>query len=393
MTQQANTVRISVLSVAVVFLASCNDLSAPNVDVPSKSPPTSLASILPPRLLSDHLRDAAIRAPGFAGVSVDANGGIIISTTADFISNETALAVKDLFLQIGRRDLQSREVRLKRVKYDYATLDRFLAALSRRIVGAVRGVHTGGISDHNGRILIGVDQSAAAAQVRSEADKLGIPYDALLVEVSEAPQDAIGLRDTHSYMRGGLAVSRHSNPEEFCTIGFVGWLKDEFGQPDYSYRIITTASHCTTTETVVIGDVFGQPLVTRRVGVEVDEAIVYPAGNGNCTQYNLPASSCRYADVAVIRLDDSVASAAGSVAKSSSVVWPTNPPYLTPPQAYVGGGVVGGLTGEFVTKVGATTGQRVGEIVESCVYRLSGHTPNLYTLCEIDPISWTPYSP
>jgi hypothetical protein len=52
-----------------------------------------------------------------------------------------------------------------------------------------------------------------------------------------------------------------------------------------------------------------------------------------------------------------------------------------PPQAYVGGGVVGAVVGETVTKVAATTGQRAGQITHNCVWRLSGTTPGLATLC------------
>jgi hypothetical protein len=188
----------------------------------------------------------------------------------------------------------------------------------------------------------------------------------------------MGLRDIHSTMRGGLAVSRLPSDSSWCSAGFVGWLKDEFGQPDYSYRVLTTAAHCTTQETAVLGDVFGQPNVTRRIGTEVDEAIVYPAGHFYCSA--VPSTKCRFADIAVIRLDDSVASSSGSVSKSSATTCCTNPPYLGA-QAYVGGGVIGAVVGETVTKVAATTGQRAGQITHNCVWRLSGTTPGLATLC------------
>jgi hypothetical protein len=177
-------------------------------------------------------------------------------------------------------------------------------------------------------------------------------------------------------MRGGLGIGRTGN--DLCSIGFVGWLKDEFGQPVTDYRIITTAAHCTSSETQIIGDVFGQPSASRRVGVEVDEAIVYATGHANCAA--VWPNMCRYADVAVIRMDDSVASAAGTVYKSVPTTWPTNPPD-SGAQAYVGGSVIGAVVGEVVTKVAAVTGQRTGAISHNCVNRPSGTTANLTTLC------------
>jgi hypothetical protein len=357
--------------VAVVLVA-CNDavgLRSRKTDAPS------LSQLLRPRLLSDDLRDVARRAPGFSGVSVADNGDLVVSATTPELSAMMISAVTDWLNAGGRPDLAKRSMRLRVVPYDYETLSGFMERL-RPELRSVRGVNADGIEDHTGRLIIGVDDSEAAVSVRQVARTVGIPENALNVEVFGPTVDVIGLRDVHGTVRGGLAVSRLTNG--YCTAGLVGWLKDEFGQPDFSYRMFTTAAHCTSSETQILGDAFGQPLATRRVGVEVDEAIVYPTGHAFCAA--VWPDMCRYADVSVVRMDDSVASAAGSVAKSQAVTYPTNPPY-NGSQAYVGGGIIGAIPNELVYKVGATTGERSGQLTHNCLNRPSGGTANLTTLC------------
>lgn len=165
-----------------------------------------------------------------------------------------------------------------------------------------------------------------------------------------------------------------------CSIGLVGWRTDpqQPSQPDLSYKAVTTASHCTSNQEVVQGNVFNQPLPGRRIGVEVDEAIVYPVGHSTCLFYGFNTVKCRWADVAVIHVDDSIAVGAGTAAISSPTVAPNNPPYLGA-RAYTGSGFVGVLVGDSVVQIGATTGERRGKVSQSCQWRT---TPGLgVTLC------------
>ena len=164
-----------------------------------------------------------------------------------------------------------------------------------------------------------------------------------------------------------------------CSIGPVGWKVDSLqpSQPDFNYKVILSAAHCTSSQSAVFGDVVYQPAPNRAVGYEVDEAPVY--GASTCNALGKPYIYCRYADVTVYRVLDSVAIAAGNAAKSAPTTPPANPPYLGM-LPYTGSGVIGVLVGELVNRVGATSGKDSALVTHDCVDKPSGLS-GIYTLC------------
>jgi hypothetical protein len=126
----------------------------------------------------------------------------------------------------------------------------------------------------------------------------------------------------------------------------------------------------------MLGDNFGQPSLSRLVAVEVAEPTIYPQDSPYCE--GLP--QCRFADIAILHVHDSITSMAGSVAISSPTTPPSDPPF-NGWRAYVGSGVVGVVTGETITKVGAFGGQTTGVVDQACADRESTITPGLWTMC------------
>jgi hypothetical protein len=172
-------------------------------------------------------------------------------------------------------------------------------------------------------------------------------------------------------MVGGLQVG---GPEGFCSLGFIGFKRDpETGWADYTKRMVTTAAHCTTSQFGLFYDWWGQPGILRTMGYSADIAPVY----SNCYD---AFPYCRYADVAIIELADSVDLGWALVAKSASTVDPNDPPYYGY-QNYTGSGVANALISEVVTKVGRTTGETTGRVDDDCVDRRSSRDPDLWTLC------------
>lgn len=330
--------------------------------------------------LREEFRDVALRSPGFAGVFMDSVGDLVISASVTGLSPSLRQEAAGWLLSHGRNDLASRVAKLHQVARDHADLDRIVQRVSAQ-VGRLDGVNTLGIEETSGRVLVGVDDAQDKGTVEEALVSLALPVDAVVIRVLGPSADVTGLQDHFAKMIGGIQIGFFNGvADAACSIGFVGWRRDSIfpSQPDHNYRIFTTASHCTAAEFSVTGTTYGQPLNTSvQVGVEVDEAFVYFGNFYPCLIY---MAACRYADVALIKLYDGVFGSGGVAAISSPTVSPNNPPYLGK-QAYTGSGVIDAITGETVTKVGATTGQRSGVITHSCLYRQSGKTPGLWTLC------------
>lgn len=138
-----------------------------------------------------------------------------------------------------------------------------------------------------------------------------------------------------------------------------------------------SAAHCTSSQTAVVGDVIYQPDQSRAIGFEVDEAPVY--GATTCQAYGVTYGQCRFADVAVFRLYDSVTVAGGYTALSNSVKPPTIPSY-SGETMYTGSSVIGAIVGEGVARIGHISGQKSGLVTDDCVDRRAGFT-SLWAFC------------
>lgn len=381
MLPQLRSGRMLAVSTILVFVA-CVDRKSGSPLGPSLAA-RSVGSVQRgvPRTLRDELRDLAIRLPGFTGVSVDEAGQLVISATTPTLSASMRAEVSRWLRAGGRADLAAMPATLHRVQYDHARLYQLYRQAGDLAVrrDEVRGI---GIDEVGGRVVVLTTTAAAAESIRLDLVTAGIPDDALSARREEPSPDTQGLQGVHSTMRGGIQTSYVSysppNGGGECTVGFVGGFVDSLsGGADPNRRVMTTASHCTTSQLSVLGDVFGQPYLSRRVAVEIDEATVY--AYPSCPQ--LGYLYCRYADVAVLQIDDSIASATGNAARSSATSAPSNPPYLGA-QLYTGSGVIGVVVNEKVIKVGRTTGQTgLGRVDLSCIDRESSSLTGMWTLC------------
>ncbi len=321
----------SLLAAAIVSLGCAADPSSPRIAPP---PLSDLGITEPIRTIRDQWRDIALRHPGFGGVWRDSTGQLTISSSTGAASTEMRQAVTQWLLGYGRPDLASQTASVARVSWDYATLDGFVRLIEPTLV-AVRGVNSYWIDETKGRLGVSTDDDAAAAVVSAALPDLHIPVNLVFVEVTGPNRDlsCTGLRSVCSPMMAGLGiVDLYSN--FYCTISFVGWRADSVypNYPDTSYRVATTASHCTATQGYVNGDPFWQPdpVSGRVIGVEIDDAPIYD--HATCVAYDHPDyNRCRFADVAVMHVDDTVPVLAGAAAISSAVTPDANPPWARVP--------------------------------------------------------------
>jgi len=97
---------------------------------------------------------------------------------------------------------------------------------------------------------------------------------------------------------------------------------------------------------------------------------------------------CRYADVALIAVRDTIPIGWATAAISTATTPPANPSYLGW-RAYAGSGVTGAVLGETITRVGRTRGQTTGTVVVSCQDRQSTLLPGMWTLCAMNATATT----
>ena len=268
------------------------------------------------------------------------------------------------------------------MNYDYAESDVLLTAAQRSLM-ATPDVTGYGIDERNDRLEILAATDASAAQIWASLKAADLPEDAFQVTVSGPPSDisCSGLQKRCSPMMAGLqSVNNDKSGGGLCSIGYVGWRTDTVyqSQPDTSYRVITTASHCSNSQTQTGGSFYQDSLypATRHVGVEIEDAPVYP--HATCAAWGYVYNRCRYADVTVIHIDDSVAVAGGIAAISNTA---TPPPWLGQ-RAYTGSGVIGVLSGDSVTSIGRSGGQRYGSVNGTCYDVNDGTLTDLWNLCQ-----------
>jgi hypothetical protein len=241
-----------------------------------------------------------------------------------------------------------------------------------------KGLFGIGVDETTGEVVVMVDASRAGS-IRQTVDSLGIEPTAYRIEPEQRPRNVscANLQAACSPLNAGLQVVDVA-ANSVCSIGLLGWRNDSLqpSQPDYNYKVLVTASHCTNGQQSVAGDVLYQPSFPgTAIGVEVDEAVVYPGTT--CQAWGYPYTLCRDADAAVFNVYSTVSMSAGSVALSNS----SAPPAWLGQTAYVGGGPLGTIVGDSVIRVGAMSGQKKGKITYGCVHRADGFITNLFTLC------------
>jgi hypothetical protein len=320
-------------------------------------------------------------ARGFGGMFYDANGRLNIYITQEGRQSQQA---QQTVLETARASLQTRghlaplaaQIAVLEGTRDYVELVTLRNRMSPVLSEA--GVVFTDIDEAHNRLRVGVLAGVSTEQVEAALDRLGVPLDAVSVEITEPIVPLATLHDALDPIGGGLQIWRLIQPSTagVCTLGFNARLA---GNNEELYFF--TNSHCTEQRGVVNGTLFRQgPLsfATRTVAEEVADP---PFFTCEYIRYR-----CRYSDAALAQYFPEFDVQLGMIyqttffgttgAGSIETLVPRRAFSIVAERAFP-------VLGEVLDKVGRTTGWTRGPVIGTCIDTgVAGANPATVMLCQ-----------
>ncbi|NOT06570.1 MAG: hypothetical protein HOP28_00015 [Gemmatimonadales bacterium] len=377
----------------IVLAAACREerpLAAPNPTASARvdAPKPTLGKVRPEE---QHFADLAEKSPSSAGFYFDSAGRLIVVVRDRGDDALARSAVAEFVQGISDARLDTKSSLIQEGQFTFGELARWRDIIFDEVFTQVRGVTTLDLAEVTNRVEIGLSKSAAAslrASLPSQLAALGIDTSAIIYQVEDpeaatlparSPRPAalsmfagtsIGDRVFWDTLAGGIHIE--SNVKQ-CTLGIVA----DAG----SVRGLVTVSHCSEDFWGLDSGPMYQPWDYRQVGSEYLD----PAGWG-CGFLTL--DECRRSDASFYQIASTIPSAKGLIVRtqswaapgygSGSMIPDTSRPYFMV-DAVDNDQLVGG---QYVHKVGRTTGWTWGQITHTCKDVESHGWPNTRrTLC------------
>ncbi|MCU0616113.1 MAG: S1 family peptidase [Gemmatimonadaceae bacterium] len=329
-----------------------------------------------PGSIEDEYLAIAADEPRFAGLYLDDDlVPVLVSAGSPLSELSKARVLSRVALRSGAFSSVTSH-RVRPARYSWLELDMFRKKV-RVMIGSSK-IPLGVGIDVKKNALVLTTESAFSEHARKALAAADIPDDAFHLRVVDGIVSG-SLRSRRRPVTGGLMISSSfSATDAFCSAGLQAWKTDANGAVDPSFgRFIITANHCAPPVGVVTGMQFGQP--HRGFGnhmVEVANAEIFQ--DSRCPY--AAVRPCQFADVAVLRMSDSVPSTWQRVALSNT----SNPPGFLGMLA-LSTSTWSAVQGQPVTRVGAQSGQRNGTTMSTC-YDVP--TANWYVLCSVEVVGY-----
>ncbi len=322
--------------------------------------------------LEKQFSDIEREIPGFAGWYFDHDGNAVVRVKHEQhreAAMERVARILDTRTQAGRGRSAARKGRpaisARPALYSFLELAAFRDAITRVLPAGVNRID---VDEEDNVLSLGVEDASYVAGARAGAARAGIPGSALRVDVVGKIQSRLTLSDYQRPLRGGIgfAFAGWGGAGE-CSIGVNGYLN---GIPGF-----ITASHCA-------GKAWGwdnatayQPTFWQAAADEWEDPPTFPGTHqGTCPEgeagkYCCPANpagaSCRYSDSAFYRyVTPSVEHGGATIARTD---WAQSPSTTVIGSMPVLGTIYATPTGEWLDKIGRTTGWTWGQVLDTCV--------------------------
>jgi hypothetical protein len=257
-------------------------------------------------------------------------------------------------------------------QYDFAELFGWLKPVQNAVF-QVKGTQSTDIDERRNRLVVGVLDEQSRASVLNIVAKLGIPRNAVIVEIE--PRfllSADSLTGRVRPIKGGLGIQSSKAFNNLCTLGFI----IKMGSAAFPYYFMTN-SHCTEVVGGEEGTSFWQPqssFYDSFIGTEVSDPRYNKASDVYCPKYQTPYGSfqfmpCRWSDAAYASYAPQVQSSSGfgKIARpyppgtsNPRLIDPGNPTFtITSETQYA-------ALGTSLNMVGASSGWRTGTVSRTC---------------------------
>jgi len=289
---------------------------------------------------------------GFGGLFIDEAGDLNVYL-ADAAEEGVAIEAADEVLKL--KGLEALPIRVRRAEHRFLDLARWRGQVKDLL--AAPGVSLTDVDEAANRVRIGIEDESARPRVEAEVARLGVPPEAVIIEVTGPFVYRASLQGRVRPVVGGLQIAFGCSASScyVCTDGFLAIRAGKKG--------FVTNSHCTDARGIVEQTAYSQPFPTttaaRRVGKETADPAFFTGGA-------CPAGRrCRYADAAFVQKKREVDFKRGFIARPAYVG--SLSISVTSPRFRVVSEDPGPLVGEVLEKVGRTTGWTQGTVTDTCV--------------------------
>lgn len=321
----------------VLAVVACRDGSEVTGPAP-ESPAPVMAQAQAPTL-----EELAERIPGFGGFYLDGGRPTVFLT--DITGRGAAVQALTPFIRgLGQNPA---DLQVRHADYDYRQLTLWFNAAGPLALD-IDGAFMVDLDEARNRVLVGVENRAAAAAVRAVLLRAGLPERSLLIEEREPIRQVVSLQARASSIVGGVQINF---PGYLCTLGFNAVVG---GQNSF-----ITNSHCTTKQGGVESTPYYQPLQSTyptAIGIEVQDP-AYQKGLPGCPKSKL----CRYSDASRALYSAGTSFTLGRIATPGA----GSLDYAT---SWTISGTGTPTFGETLNKVGRTTGWTAGAVTNTCVH-------------------------
>jgi hypothetical protein len=275
---------------------------------------------------------------------------------------------------LARKGESVSRVIILQANYDFPQLKQWRDDL-RPLLFKQDGVFSLDIDEIVNKLRIGVVDAVTLENVQREVIALGVPSNALLVEVQPMVEPLTSLRDRERSVKSGFQIE--AAQDTFCTLGVNALWKNFLGE-----RVLVTASHCSLhRDSLDYGRMSqNKELSGNWIGTELYDREPY-----YCSEEQ-PTLLCRAADATLYEYDDTVDVEFGYITRTQSygvgqagslIVHSTKPRFEITDESDPDEPVCG----NWVNKVGRTTGWTRGMVSATCVDSYAGRDFGWY-ICQ-----------